>query len=33
MKVKNSDHIDKDSDVIKVVVACYYPLLREGISR
>jgi two-component system response regulator DegU len=33
MKVKNSDHIDKDSDVIKVVVACYYPLLREGISK
>jgi DNA-binding NarL/FixJ family response regulator len=33
MKAKNSDHIDRENEIIKVVVACYYPLLREGISK
>ena len=33
MTTKNSNHSEKNSDLIQVVVACYYPLLREGISK
>lgn len=33
MTTKSSNHLEKNSALIQVVVACYYPLLREGISK
>jgi len=33
MATKNSNLSQKKDDLIQVVVACYYPLLREGISK
>lgn len=33
MAAKNSNRLEKNGDLIRVVVACYYPLLREGISK
>jgi DNA-binding NarL/FixJ family response regulator len=33
MTTKSSNHSEKNSALIQVVVACYYPLLREGISK
>ncbi len=33
MATKNSNRLEKNGDLIRVVVACYYPLLREGISK
>ena len=33
MTTKSSNHLEKKSALIQVVVACYYPLLREGISK
>ena len=33
MIARHSNHLEKNNDIIEVVVACYYPLLREGISK
>lgn len=33
MTTKSPNHLEKNSALIQVVVACYYPLLREGISK